>query len=63
MDYFTILIFLAVAATIVAFGSGILSMVVDHEVAHTDSVHWMMWRVGLQGLAILLVILAIQKVS
>lgn len=61
MDYFTVLIFLAVAATLFAFGTGIVSMIVDHEVAHYDSAHWMAWRVGLQGAAIVLVLLALQR--
>ena len=61
MDMFTVFIFLAVAAVIVSLGSGILSMVVNHEIAHTDSAHWMGWRVGLQALAVVLVLLAMQK--
>jgi hypothetical protein len=61
MDMFTVFIFLAVAAVIISLGSGILSMVVDLEIAHMDSAHWMSWRVGLQALAVVLVLLAMQK--
>ncbi len=61
MDMFTIVIFLAVAAVIVSLGSGILSMLVNHEVAHLDSAQWMGWRVAFQSIAIVLVLLAIQN--
>lgn len=61
MDLFTLFIFLAAAAVVVSLGTGIVSMLVDHEVAHMDSAHWMSWRVALQGFAVVLVLLAIQR--
>lgn len=36
-------------------------MTVDHEIAHVDSEHWMAWRVALQGLAVVLLFMALQK--
>jgi uncharacterized BrkB/YihY/UPF0761 family membrane protein len=63
MDMLTIFVFLAVAAVVVSLASGIISMVVDHEIAHVDSAHWMAWRVGLQGLAVVLLFMALQKAT
>jgi uncharacterized BrkB/YihY/UPF0761 family membrane protein len=63
MNMLTIFVFLAVAAVIVALGSGIISMAVDHEIGHVDSAHWMAWRVGLQAFAVLLVLLALQHAA
>lgn len=61
MNMLTIFVFLAVAAVVVSLASGIISMTVDHEIAHLDSEHWMAWRVALQGLAVVLLFMALQK--
>lgn len=63
MDMLTIFILLAVAAVVVSLASGIISMAVDHEIAHIDSAHWMAWRVGLQAVAVVLVFMALQKAT
>lgn len=61
MDMLTIFVFLAVAAVVVSLASGIISMAVDHEIAHVDSAHWMAWRAGLQAFAVVLLFMALQK--
>lgn len=59
MNMFTVMVFIAVALTIGTLVTGIASMVKDHEVAHYESAQWMNWRVGLQALAVLMVLMAI----
>lgn len=59
MSFFTVVVLAAVLATVVAFASGISSMVADHPVGRLDSVHWMIRRVEFQAVAILLVLLAV----
>ena len=52
------IVFLAIAATLFALGSGVLAMRNDGEVNHRDSATWMNWRVAFQGLAVALVLAA-----
>ncbi len=63
MDILTLFVMLAVAATVIALTSGIISMVVDHEIGHNDSLAWMKWRVGAQAVAFVLVLLALLKTA
>lgn len=58
MSFFTIVVLATVLATFVALVSGISSMVADRQVAHADSVHWMVRRVEFQAVAILLLLAA-----
>lgn len=55
----TLFIMLALAATIVAFGSGITSMVSNGEVGHYGSAAWMGWRVVFQAVAFVMVLIAL----
>jgi len=59
MDYLTGLVLLAAFATVASLASGITSMAYDGEVAHRSSAQWMMWRVGSQALAFVLILLAL----
>jgi hypothetical protein len=63
MSFFTIVVFAAMLATIVALVSGISSMATGHEIAHRDSAHWMVNRVAFQAVAFLMVLLAIYVAS
>lgn len=58
MSFFTVVILATVLATVAALVSGISSMVADRQVAHADSVHWMVRRVEFQAVAILLLLIA-----
>lgn len=58
MDLITILIFLALAATVFSLISGVTAMATHGEVAHHDSNWWMFRRVGFQALAVVLLIVA-----
>jgi len=57
MDPVKVLVFLAALATLVSLASGIASMATDSAVGHTDSGHWMNWRVAFQGLTFLMIVL------
>ncbi len=59
MTFLTTMVLLATFATVASLASGIVSMAQDGEVAHRNSAQWMVWRVALQGLAFVLVLLAI----
>lgn len=59
MSLFTVVVLAAMFATVVALATGISSMVADRQVAHADSVHWMVRRVEFQAVAILLLLLAV----
>lgn len=59
MSLFTVVVLATVLATVVALGAGISSMVADRQVAHADSVHWMVRRVEFQAVAILVLLLAV----
>ena len=59
MSALTVLILMTVGAAVVSLAAGIVAMAHDGAVAHNDSVHWMMWRVGFQAAALGLIILMI----
>ena len=59
MDLMTLLVIVAMVATLGALVAGLSAMATGSEVGHRASIEWMAWRVGLQGLAFLLVLLAI----
>ena len=59
MDGFTLLVVMAMLATVVALGLGVTSMVRGGEFDRAHSGQFMVWRVGLQGLAFLLLGLAL----
>ena len=59
MSFFTVVIVAAMLATVAALVTGISSMVTDRQVAHADSVHWMVRRVEFQAVAILLLLVAV----
>lgn len=59
MTFLTTMVLLATLATVAALASGIVSMANDGEIAHRNSAQWMVWRVALQGLAFVLVLLAV----
>lgn len=59
MSFFTVVVLAAMLATVVALATGLSSMVANHQVGHTDSVHWMIRRVEFQAVAILLVLVAV----
>ncbi len=58
MNMFTLLVFVAVALTVVSLGTGIVSMIRDGEVGHFGSAQWMGWRVAFQALAVVMVLMA-----
>jgi hypothetical protein len=58
MSVMTILIFLALAATVFSLTSGISAMAAHGEVQHRTSNQWMFRRVGFQALAVVLLIVA-----
>jgi membrane protein implicated in regulation of membrane protease activity len=58
MNAMTILIFLALAATVFSLISGITAMATHGEVGHHGSNDWMFRRVGFQALAVVLLIVA-----
>ena len=59
MELITILIMLALIATVVSFGGGIVSMVQGGEQDRKHSAQLMFARVGFQGLALLLLAVAL----
>jgi membrane protein implicated in regulation of membrane protease activity len=58
MTVMTILIILALAATVFSLISGISAMATHAEVGRHSSNEWMFRRVGFQALAVVLLILA-----
>lgn len=59
MSLFTAVVLATMFATVVALATGISSMVADRQVAHADSVHWMIRRVEFQAVAILALLFAV----
>ncbi len=59
MNIFALFVILAMLATLVAFGLGIISMVRGGEFDQTHSTQYMGWRVGLQGLTFVLLLIAL----
>ena len=61
MSILTLLILLAAAATLVSLVSGIVAMGEGEDglVGHFNSAQWMVWRVVFQGLALLLMVIAL----
>ena len=59
MNMLTLLVVVAVVATIVSLASGISSMSFDDEVGHRTSAEWMTWRVVFQAAAFVLILLAL----
>ena len=59
MSLMTALVLAAMLATIASLIAGITSMATGGEVAHSNSVQWMVRRVGFQALALLLIVLAL----
>ena len=57
MNVLTLAVLLAVAAVIVSLTSGIAAMARNGEIAHQSSAAWMGWRVLLQAVALLLVLI------
>ncbi len=55
----TILIVLAVLATLLSLVMGISTMATGHEIAHRSADRWMFARVGFQALAIALLLLGL----
>lgn len=58
MNTMTVLILLALAATVFSLAAGISTMATHGEVAHHGSDDWMFRRVGFQALAIVLLLVA-----
>ena len=59
MNFFTLLVVLAVIGTAFALIGGIISMAVGHDVGHRSSAQWMNLRVAFQGAALLFILLAV----
>lgn len=59
MDILTMLVLMAVLATVVSLTSGIASMAHDGEVGHYNSAQWMVWRVVFQAAAFLIILFAL----
>jgi len=59
MSLLTIVIGLALLATIFALGGGVISMMRGGEYDQKNEVRWMAARVGLQGLTFLLLLVAL----
>ena len=59
MSFLTLMVTVALVATMGALGFGISSMVRDGEVGHVDSEHWMGLRVFLQTATIVIVAVAL----
>lgn len=59
MDLITALVLAMLVATVVSLVAGISSMATDSEVGHLNSAQWMVRRVEFQGLALLLIVLAL----
>ncbi|MFO1286951.1 MAG: twin transmembrane helix small protein [Rubrivivax sp.] len=58
MSLMTILVLLALAATVYSLISGISAMATRGEVGHHNSDEWMFRRVGFQALAVALLVIA-----
>jgi len=61
MNVMTLLVLAAFLATIGSLLAGISSMAANGEIGHLRSEQWMLRRVEFQGLALLLIILALLK--
>ena len=59
MSFLTLMVTVALVATIGALAFGVSSMVRDGEVGHVDSEHWMEIRVLLQTATIVVVAVAL----
>lgn len=59
MNVLTLLILLAAAATVVSLASGIFAMGKGGDVAHHNSTEWMVSRLVFQGIALLLMVIAL----
>ena len=59
MDALTVLVLLVVGVTVLSLASGVTAMARDEVVAHNDSLHWMMWRVIFQVVALALIAVAL----
>ena len=57
MSALTVLMLVAVGGAIISLAAGITAMAHDGAVAHTDSMHWMIWRVVFQAAALGLIFL------
>jgi hypothetical protein len=58
MNFFTIVVIVAMLATVAALALGISSMVREGEIAHFDREHWMAARVVPQTAAVLALVAA-----
>lgn len=58
MNLLTLLILVAVIGVVGSLGMGVVSMARHGEAAHHSSEHWMTARVLFQGLALLLLLVA-----
>jgi hypothetical protein len=63
MDFITGLVVVAVLVTLGVLVSGLSSMATGGPVGHRASVEWMTYRVAWQGLAFLLILLAIYTMN
>jgi hypothetical protein len=59
MNFLTLVVVVAMFATIMALVFGVTSMVRDGEVGHLDGEHWMAMRVFLQLTAVLALVGAV----
>lgn len=57
MDISTIVMVAAFVAVLISLSGGILAMVNGGEIGHKTETQWMAWRVGLQALAVVLLLL------
>jgi hypothetical protein len=58
MNMLTLLVVLAMLATVTSLAAGITSMTHDGEVGHRTSGQWMVMRVGFQAVAFVLILLS-----
>lgn len=58
MSMLTLLVMVAMLATITSLVAGISSMAQDGAVAHLNSAQWMVRRVGFQAAAFLLILIS-----
>ncbi|MDH4052797.1 MAG: HIG1 domain-containing protein [Rubrivivax sp.] len=59
MNLLTFAVLLALLATVYSLIGGVSSMATGRAVGHHTSEQWMMMRIGFQGLAVLLLVLAL----
>lgn len=59
MNAIIALILVAVSATVFSLLFGVTAMARGSDVLHTDSAHWMMWRVVCQTAALALIVIAL----